>query len=267
MLFRPSRFWPLAMLLLSPLLAQADPLNNGVLGLVAYFSLGLLVLAVGTTALTSWAYRRPDARGVYWAQFLPLLLCLILGVWLDRSFNGGNLPLLGNLNPLLSVCLPLAAWLNGVTLARRATAETPRQVWVGVAALGLVQLLLVLPRFYLQRHLFDGGEGALPLQSAYQLLTIVLGIASWAIVVRQVAHPSLWQPVWRTPAIGAAVGAGFFIVHMAYFFWQLPVGIQPDFLTPIGFGWGVLRSAGLTWVQGVLALLATKMPKSGPAVV
>lgn len=262
MLFRSPRCWPLAAFLLVPLLAQADPLNNGALGLIALVGLAALGLAVGAVALTGWAYLRPTARGVYWAQFGPLALCLVVGLWLDVRLDGSGLPFLGRYNPLLSLCLPLAAWLNGVTLARRAAHERTRRLWVGVAALALTQLLLLLPHFFLERYLLGHMGDGLPLQTGYQVLAFAGGVAGWAVVARQVGHPALWQPQWRTPAAGAAVAAGFFLLHLAYFFWGLSPVVRPDGLTAVGLGWGVLRSAGLTWAAGVLALLVIP-PKEG----
>lgn len=240
-----------------PQLAQADPLNNGALGLIAYFVLGLLVLAVALAGLSAWTYRQPGARGPYWVQFVPLGLSVLLGSWLHFSLDGHGLPLLGSFNPLLDLCLPLAAWLNAVSLARDSESPARQRLWAGLAAVALQQGLLQVGQQLFLRFYGPPGFGD---DAGRQLTLLALGLGSsvlaWVVVLRQLLQPALWQPLWQTPAVGAAFAGGVFLLRLFFFLAQHDSAFGPPPLAIIF--WNMLRLAMLTWIAGVGALLLTR---------
>jgi hypothetical protein len=250
-------------LLLLPVLAQADPLNNGALRVLGLVVLCLLGLFGTTLGLTFWAYFRPTARVLFWVQLLLLGGCLWLGV-LQERYARGALPLLGDYNPLLQVCVPLGVWLNGVTLARSANRVGVRLFWVSVAVSALLHLLTLLPYAWLNsysRHFILPTQSPGLWQAAYLLLALVAGICSWWVVLRQVAspsvpQPSLWLPWWRPPAVGALVGIGYFAIHMSFV-------LGPHAGIVLGMPWlqllqAALKGAVVNWIAGVIALRLTR---------
>ena len=192
--------------------------------------------------------------------------CLWLGL-LQERFLSGHSSLLGDANlwaqaggnPWLQVCVPLGVWLNGVTLARRADRTGARLFWAGAAVTALFYLLTVLPYAWLNgyaQHVAPSARRPVPLQAAYLLLAFAGEVASWWVVLRQLARAPegddpLWALWWRAPAAGALVGMGYFVLHLA-----MVLGPRAETVLRLSgaalFG-AALLGAAVKWGAGVIA--------------
>jgi hypothetical protein len=248
-----SRVWPfVAGLFVLPLLAQADPLNNGALGLIVYAALFLMSLALLSPLLTVWSYLRPSSRGLFALQLLLLALALWAGGGMHYAFRGQDWPLLGRFNPLWELAVPLGVWLNGSMLARRARHEAARVVWTAVAVLALGNLLVMMP-FALLLHLFPQGGGLDAwVQMVYRVVVLVLLIASWCVVLRQVGRPvALWQPWWRAPLVFTGVSFANYLCDLVL------TNVYTHYFM-LSLEWGEVLQAVLNGVAGMVALRLTQ---------
>lgn len=256
-----SRVCPLAAgLLLLPLLAQADPLNNGALGVIVYAALFIVGLVLFSPLFTLWSYLRPSSRVLFALQLLLLALSLWIGGGMHYAFRGQDWPLLGRFNPLWEIAVPLGVWLNGVRLARRARHEAARLVWTAVAVLALSNLFMIAP-FALLLKLFQQGDSIdASLQMVYRVVAMVLLIASWSVVLRQLGRPAgLWQPWWRAALVFAGVG---FANHL---FDVVLTNVYTQFIM-LSLEWGAVLQAVLNWVAAVVALRLTRPAEHREAV-
>lgn len=249
MLLPFSRVWPLvAGLLLLPLLALADPLNNGALGVLVYVALFLAGLALLSPLLTVWSYFRPHFRVLYVLQLVLLAVGLWCGGKMNYVFRGEEFPLLGRFNPLWEVAMPVSIWLNAVMLARRARRDSARLVWGVVAVLALYHLLLVAPYAFLTASGWQWGAARAWALIGYQLLMLALLMSSWWGVLRQLGWLVLfWHPWWRAPLVFAGIELSYRVADWA----------MTNFFTHnlvLGLGEGPLLQAALSWIAGVVAL-------------
>jgi hypothetical protein len=248
--------WPLvpALLLLLPQLAYADAL--GAVGLGNALADILALLAVPILGLIMLAYRRAS----------PAMMLVLMGF----SFFFGLFPtrewMLFQINPYIYICLPLGIWLLGAIKARLAAREDWQLLWLGIAIIGLRQLLeLGLERYFNQ--LYAGSQEHLQLLRVGLYTSKVLaGLGAWWVVLRQlhlVGNGTWWQPWWRAPAMVAAVGAayqGVTVLIEGQTFEMADFSVSWSWI-----GWLALESGIVGFVAGALALRVIPPPAAPPA--
>ncbi|GAB3585842.1 hypothetical protein GCM10027345_34600 [Hymenobacter daeguensis] len=243
-------------MLLLPQLAYADALGAlglgqalaDMLALVALLFLGLMVVA-------------------YWRK-APIMLLVLLGISVFLGlFPTREWLVFGRFNPYAYFCLPLGAWLLGVVQARRAAGELGQLLWLGVAIVGLRQLLGVGAEWSFAQLVAPGQYHLGIVGTVFWLLEIVLGVGSWWLVLRQMrleGSGQWWQPWWRAPALAAAVGAACTSVFL--FLQLLDLDSSNTSISWLGFGVLIVLNLFVGFIAGVLALRLIPRPAAPPAV-
>lgn len=247
-------------LLLLPLLARADALDGAVMMLEILAA--LYGLALVTVVVVVLAYRKPGQRGLQVAQAVLLLLCLLLGLLWEQVFNSPT-SLSGFLNPFLLGCLPVGAWLNGLTLARRAQHDNARLGWLAVAIIGLSSLLALFTSVLRLAPDIFYAMLAMGLQWIFFLGT---SLAGWWLVLGQAeSSPQLSAAVrrdwWRLPAVAAGVGVAYELVVMLLpTLWPATYDGRSYRLSWSSLLVSMLTTGGIIWAVGVLALRLKRPP-------
>lgn len=207
----------LSLLLLTPSLAHADPLNNGALGAAGLLVLIGLGFAGLTLLLVVLAFLRPASRLLQFTQgaFLVMFSWLYLS-WFQDLARLTTDPLYPGLS---SALIPLALLLNGLTQAKQARWSLACQAWAGLAVAGGGGLLWLLIRVLELATFWLSG----PREEGYYLLwrfalALLVNVLSWVVVLaylRRKPAPaaSLWQLWWSTPAFGAGMTILFYLLN------------------------------------------------------
>ena len=251
----------LATALLLPQLAHADALSA--LGYVYVFLAMLALFATVTLTLMVASYLLPRWRWLHWVQLVLFGMSVGLGLLTyGESLSDGWL-FFGSFNPLLEFCLPVGAWLNAVVWARRARHDAARLWWVGVAVLALHALLMLAPGVAARYYFRQDGSSVPLVQGVYLVVSLVMGIMSWAVVWWQLP-PAVRVPVkqvwWRAPAVAAAVALLYLAVSL-----KVMLNHQERGMPSISMPWEsiivqALQSLVFSWVVGVVALRLLPAP-------
>jgi len=244
----------LGLLLLTPILAHADPLNNGALGALALLALIALLFTGLTLLLMVLAFLRPASQLLQRTQGAFLV---VFG-WLYLSWFRSLLHITqGSLYPdLASAIFPLAMLLNGLTQAKQARQHLACQAWAGLALAGSEGLLRLLVRVLELKTFWLSG----PRNDGFYLLwrdavMFLVSAFSWVLVLallrRQPAPAaSLWQSWWRTPAVGAGMSVVLYLFNMVSLFHGEP-GISIDLVALLPSSLLMFSSC---WLAGVVVL-------------
>ena len=219
------RFSLLFLLLSVPLLARADALDGAMLFVELLAAVaGVALLGV---VLTLLAYRRPHSNVLRVLNYIGVGLSLLAGILWEKLFSSSalNSVFLG-FNPFLSLSVPLAIWLGGVTWARQEEKPLRQLVWVAVAVFGAQQLLNPL----VQRLVWSAVSRAEYTSGGISWLawaiSLLVSFACWWLVLGQVQQR--WQLGWqalRPRLLAPAVEAG---ISLAYSFALLLLTLGDD---------------------------------------
>lgn len=250
----------LGCLLVLPLLAQADPLNNGALAVLTYAALALVALVALTLLLLVLAFLFPQRKGLQIVQGVFLVLFALFYLLGERLLH-----FLGNpVNTTLSALLPLGLLLNGLTQARQARGLLACRVWAGVAVIGCTGLLWILVALLHLDQLWQPDLSSIAWRTLWHLsLALPVDIGGWLLVLlllRRHLLPAtaLWQPWWAAPASAAGITAVYYVFNTLRVF--LMPNVSPDLVALLP---SILVTAGTCWLAGV-AMLRLVHPLAHP---
>ncbi|TGE20384.1 hypothetical protein E5K00_20505 [Hymenobacter aquaticus] len=254
----------LLFLLLMPLLTRADALDGAMLMLELLAAVAGIALT--GVVLTVLAYARPQSRALRVLNYVVAGLNIVLGMLWEQVFSRSALdPIFLGINPFLSVAVPLALWLGGVTWAREEQKPLRQLVWVSVAVFGAQ--LLINP--VVQQLMWSVvGQGTYTSGGISWLgwgLSLLLSFACWWLVLEQVQRQ--WQLGWQAmrprllaPALEAGFGLVFSIVSVL-----MMLGPGDQLANPGSYWTSLLGGAVLSWAVGVLAVWLNQRRYAAPA--
>jgi hypothetical protein len=227
---RRGAWLALGLVVLCPALARADALDGAFMALqlwVAVWGLALLLMLFSVLA-----FRRPASPTLRVLNLVGVGISLLLGAaGLFIAGKMGTSGGLGSFNPFLSLALPLAAWLGGVSHAASATQPRARQWAVTVAGTGARLTLSTLLNLGLRALLPDSLNLELASHPYVNwALGLLMLVGAWQLVLRSAQRQ---QPLaWQLPTI-VQVAALSTVLGTLYSY--LPVLLYMDGIDTVWF--------------------------------
>jgi hypothetical protein len=249
----------LSLLLLTPSLAHADPLNNGALGVLGFIAMLALGFVGLTLLLVVLASRRPASRELQVAQVLLLALFIYFSLTKYRAI----ISLLGTgVEAGLPAVIPFALLLNGLAQAKRTQLAGVCRAWLGLAVAGSTGLLWVGVDVFRLDELWQPDLQNAVLRTLWTLaMALPIQVIGWIAVLgllRRYPAPAatLWHPWWATPTAAAGIAVVYHLLNILHLL-GLPYMVNLDW---DALGPSVLLTASVCWLAGVITLRFVRPP-------